>query len=472
MESHSRFITVRSLLFASMLLVFSAAAISPCRASVPQAASDAERYVLEQLQKGEPADLEDKFPEDEFPESKRKLSSSFIEELLTDRSLHIRPFGIWIENATITGELYLAGQEIPHDVYLGQCTFENFVNLFDDHFARSLNFRNDEFKEGGTFYGTTVGSDFLATSCIFYKRAEFSWMRVGRLFYIPKSTFKSVSVDFQHLRVDGPFDATESKFDSKVHFNDMIVDGRFSADLSSFRGDEVSFNGAHLADVYLNRITFDGVSTIDFTRLQADSISFDEIEFKTPSEIKLHQVTFKVLSPMNVGKLRFLLSRYDADFFTALETSFRTHGYPDEADKIFLVKRRAERRENCKSFLHQCNRGAWAFSLFEDLLAGYGKSLQNLLYWSLGFLVIGTFVFRSEKGMRTKDWNKAPQYAGKYNPFWYSLDLFLPIIKLGEADLWTPKDNRRWANLYRKVHIIIGSLFVPIGLAAWTGIIK
>jgi hypothetical protein len=47
-----------------------------------------------------------------------------------------------------------------------------------------------------------------------------------------------------------------------------------------------------------------------------------------------------------------------------------------------------------------------------------------------------------------------------------------PIIKLAVADVWTPKDNRHWAQLYRKVHIIVGSLFVPIGLAAWTGIIK
>ncbi|HKP36443.1 MAG TPA: hypothetical protein VJT71_06265 [Pyrinomonadaceae bacterium] len=74
--------------------------------------------------------------------------------------------------------------------------------------------------------------------------------------------------------------------------------------------------------------------------------------------------------------------------------------------------------------------------------------------------------------MRTKDGKDAADYAEKYHPFWYSLDLFLPIIKLGEADLWTPRDDRRWAILYKKIHIIIGSLFVPIGLAAWTGIIK
>ncbi len=110
--------------------------------------------------------------------------------------------------------------------------------------------------------------------------------------------------------------------------------------------------------------------------------------------------------------------------------------------------------------------------MFKDMLAGYGKSLKNLLYWSLGFLLVGTLVFRSEKGMRLKDEKDAPHHAGRYHAFWYSLDLFLPIIKLGEADVWTPKDNRRWALFYRRVHIIIGSLFVPIGLAAWTGIIK
>jgi len=74
--------------------------------------------------------------------------------------------------------------------------------------------------------------------------------------------------------------------------------------------------------------------------------------------------------------------------------------------------------------------------------------------------------------MRLKDEKDASHYAGRYNAFWYSLDLFLPIIKLGEADVWSPKDDRRCAIFYKKVHIIIGSLFVPIGLAAWTGIIK
>ena len=81
--------------------------------------------------------------------------------------------------------------------------------------------------------------------------------------------------------------------------------------------------------------------------------------------------------------------------------------------------------------------------MFEDGLAGYGKSLQNLLAWSLGFVVLGAFVFGREAGMKTKTSKDDPYYAGKYHAFWYSLDLFLPIIKLGEADIWTPRDDRR-----------------------------
>jgi hypothetical protein len=45
-------------------------------------------------------------------------------------------------------------------------------------------------------------------------------------------------------------------------------------------------------------------------------------------------------------------------------------------------------------------------------------------------------------------------------------------MELGEKEIWVPRDNRRWAIRYKRLHTIIGHLFVPIGLAALTGIIK
>lgn len=70
---------------------------------------------------------------------------------------------------------------------------------------------------------------------------------------------------------------------------------------------------------------------------------------------------------------------------------------------------------------------------------------------------------------RKKPDDKA-EYVKRYCPFLYTLDLFLPIIGFGYTDLWTPR--RRWARIYKPVHVVVGHLFVPIGLAAWTGIIK
>jgi len=258
----------------------------------------------------------------------------------------------------------------------------------------------------------------------------------------------------------------------------MIVEGDFSVtscefsyrqgvakETEGFKEDEsrVSFNGAPFSDFFLNDCSFDMISTVDFTRIQANLISVDRVTSKTPAKLNLRRMVFKLVSPVNPDDLWLMQSDYNAEFYTDLENSLRTHGYPDQADKIFIAKKRSERR----------NYGAlaWAWSGFQDLLIGYGKNLERLLYWSAIFLLLGMIVFRGEHGMRIRYKKDAPN-AGKYRAFWYSLDLFLPIIKLGEANIWTPKEDRRWANIYRKVHIIIGSLFVPIGLAAWTGIIK
>lgn len=465
MKFQSHLLRIVTLSIASLLFVIALAAFSPVSADTPQAESDTERFVREQVEKGKVAVFDKN-----KPDNQRRLSASFVAKLLTSRDARFNnPHGVSILGAVITGDLNLRDMDIPNNVIMGDCTFDT-VDLNGSHFAKTLGLTHANFKYVNFSYAT-IGLDFIANLSSF-KSPMFAGMRVGRDFRIEGSTFGSVPTSFESTTVTGIFTVDDCVFNSIVSFDKMRVDGSFSAKRCVFGGSRVTFISAHFADCFLNDSNFVKVSTIDFTGMQADLISLDGVQSKTTSDVKHVQMAFKLLRPMNAEKLQLLLSPYDAELYTTVESSFRTHGYPDEADKIFIARKRAERREQCHSFLHQCHPGAWAWSMFQDALAGYGKSLQNLLYWSLGFLLIGIFVFRREKGMRLKDEKDAPHHAGRYNAFWYSLDLFLPIIKLGEADVWTPNDNRRWANLYRKVHIIIGSLFVPIGLAAWTGIIK
>jgi hypothetical protein len=478
-----RFLRCVALPFAILLLIIGSATLRPVRATSLKAQSAAERYVLEQEQEGEGAPLEDRFPPKKFPTTARELRGSFVAALLTS-DVSSKSDRVAIAGAVITGDIDLRDQEILREVYIIKCTFEGRVEFDHSHFAKRFAFTWCEFKQRVSFDEATIDFDFDVQFNTFHSDAYFRKMRVGRDFLVRFSKFKSDFISFESVRVVGGFLVDRSIFNSReVYFNDMRVDGSFSARLCAFRCDEcpslkrrgdskVDFMGTHFADVVLNGSIFDNISVVDFTGMQAGFISFDEVLSKTPITVKLQRIVFGRISPVKASQLKFLLADFDPVFYTDLETSLRTHGYTDEADNIFIAKKRAERRENCKHFLRQCSHGPWALSLFEDALAGYGKSLQNLLYWSLGFLVIGMVVFRSEKGMRTKDGKDAENYEGKYHAFWYSLDLFLPIIKLGEADVWTPKDYRRWANLYRRVHIIIGSFFVPIGLAAWTGIIR
>jgi len=62
-----------------------------------------------------------------------------------------------------------------------------------------------------------------------------------------------------------------------------------------------------------------------------------------------------------------------------------------------------------------------------------------------------------------------------YNPFWYSLDLFAPVIDLGVAKSWEPGPGHarpRFARQYAHIQKILGWILVPIGVVALTGYLK
>ena len=63
----------------------------------------------------------------------------------------------------------------------------------------------------------------------------------------------------------------------------------------------------------------------------------------------------------------------------------------------------------------------------------------------------------------------ASEAKNQYNPFWYSLDRFIPI-DLSIANLWMPRADKRIARHYLRIHIILGWSLIPILLLAWTGI--
>lgn len=58
-----------------------------------------------------------------------------------------------------------------------------------------------------------------------------------------------------------------------------------------------------------------------------------------------------------------------------------------------------------------------------------------------------------------------------YSAFWYSLNVFLPVIDLHAEAKWVLRKELRWVVLYWRLHMILGWLLIPIGVAAWTGLL-
>lgn len=108
----------------------------------------------------------------------------------------------------------------------------------------------------------------------------------------------------------------------------------------------------------------------------------------------------------------------------------------------------------------------------QDKVAGYGRRLTRALLISVLFVLLGWIIFMHEDNMMTQKEEDALRYKGRYRPGWYSLSLFLPIITLEDSKIWMPRLERKKSRIYMRVHMILGYLLIPIGIAAWTGIIK
>jgi hypothetical protein len=154
-------------------------------------------------------------------------------------------------------------------------------------------------------------------------------------------------------------------------------------------------------------------------------------------------------------------SAYSADVFTRLEDYYRKLGYSRPADSFFRVQKQREREEVLRGF-------AWAWSFFLEKFVGYGRSPERAIFWSVVIIGIGCVMFRPHRMEPQKS-----EYAErKYSPFWYSVDVYLPIIKLHDAEIWKPREDCVLTHVWRRIHTVLGWALIPIAIAAWTGMLS
>ena len=433
----------------------------------------AEKYVLAQVGAGKPADLRSQFSE----ETERVLRAAFVEAVLTQTGTNIHRNGFSIAHAVIPDALDLHNAEVHHETSLIGCRF-----------AGDADFSKSSFENGLSLSG-----------CTFDGLANFSSMKIGRLADFDHTRF-SADVNAVHMDVSGVLTAREAHFDSNsrtVKFDNLNTGGDALFTKATFAG-PVSFRSAHIGANW----RFDGsrfsnpAVLVDFEEVKVEAattftggsfegyVSFKDARFNA---LDLSKVSW----PTNHGETPWLWlngmsyarigagaekdswqnlltlvqstahgSAYSADVFARLADHYRLLGYPKQANAFFRAMKKRERDEVLRGH-------SWAWSFFLEQFVGYGRSPERAIFWSVAIIGFGCLMFRPKR----MEPQNSLHTGRKYSAFWYSVDVYLPVIKLHDAEIWKPKEEYVLTHVWRRIHTVLGWALIPIALAAWTGML-
>jgi uncharacterized protein YjbI with pentapeptide repeats len=216
---------------------------------------------------------------------------------------------------------------------------------------------------------------------------------------------------------------------------------------------------------------------------------------------------------------------FSRDAYVQLEKYYNISGDESEAKKIYregrekareharmVIRERTKRGERKKedrgktelediekvrdeTEQEEDNHLRWSFGRYTSdfilgWLTGYGVQTWRLFLVALVFVLAGFLFFLPKAALVEVEASGSSSPSGKlvastgsggdqssYSPgerIWdrttYSLDLFLPVVKLGVDERWEPNGFRPQA--YAFVHQFVGWLLVPLLLASLAGIIK
>lgn len=399
------------------------------------------------------------------------------------------------KGATLMGTKFAQFAIFDNALFQGPADFSE-ADIAGEFWAHNVRFQDTG--KGTNFRGMKAGDEAIFEGAVFNGSVDFSAADVTGNFDMYGAQFTSTTgtaqfgMDCDRKGIFSPttFAGTVSFADS--NFFDLIVSGTDGAapvpqlDLTraSVKGYLTVWDiGVHTltagslkveGPADLTAITVDGTADLSdgtFTTLDLSLSSWPHGAGAFHMQDMDYQCLRRYPSrPLNESESHAELlkladqSAFAADVYGNLEAFFLRQGYGEDADNAFIAGKRRERREA----FQRGEYGRWLGSLALDLLVGYGRRPWYAEIESAIVVATGCFLFSAEK---MEPENKHESARG-YNPFWYSLGLFLPGVDLQAEKVWKPKQEHVFLRNYKHVQILLGWILVPIVLIALTGLIK
>jgi hypothetical protein len=337
-----------------------------------------------------------------------------------------------------------------------------------------------DFAGGVDFGNATVTGDLMAYGCAFGSNgvADFLAMKVKGSADLSGATFAGPA-RFMLVQIGGNMNFSSAHFTDTRSPKDLrvVANGRRSftanADFGSMNVDGsaffsnahfkniVSFQNANIRNLYLNKIEWqtniDGATNlVRFEGLNYKRIQATRQESSTPGDSDF------VDSWTNINWVLTNRSIYAVDVYSELEAYLAQEGYSDLADDVFLEGKTQE-RQTFPSYSGE----RW-LNGFLYYTVGFGRRPLWAAGWSALIILIGVIVF--VPCMKRKGHPRQRLLDQIVGGFWYTIDLFLPIIDLKTYDLWEPRPGREKVIWLGYVYKILGFILIPLWAAALAGL--
>ena len=451
----------------------------------------------------------------------RTVDAKLIRWLVVDHDAVqlVASSGIDLRAARIAGTLYLPNTAVPFPMIVAHCLMGD-INLSDAE-TRTMDFHGSSINNLSG-QGVSVNGDLLinggltAAGSVDLTDAKIDGdLRCNGAHF--KKTPESIAVALAQIKRNAYFDKVDTL--GKIRLNRTTISGDLDFNDARFLGEDADHEGsgqiqtpAQLQAAFVSvggtlfwqRVSLSPTTLIDLSSTSVGTLWDDENDWPPSPFLYLDGFVYRKIAaeaPMTAGRRLEWLRRQPKSFrpqpYQQLAHVFEQAGLQGDATAVRVASEQQAYESSAAGNLTSDGIRFWSFLLRWTI--GYGYRPFLALIPIVFFVLLGTALFWSgyQRGVLTPVDKDAAEYFEKlrqtksntqvivpsppagyqpFNAFFYSLESFLPLVKLHQEDYWLPNAalKQKWGaglRYYLWIHILAGWFFSAMLVAGVTGLV-